>query len=209
MHAQILASLTLLSTALALPATAISRQANACFIIGNEVLPGEVADVATAIQPDITCSNTATTLSNVPDVTSGGVTFSDIDFSTSNLSPLAFALETFATANPLANTDLQFFQDSMFQPRPKSDGCVWLTMTGLNTYLATEVGIRSVGGNLAIKVPKFFLQFQVSRIQTAQGNPPAAAGQQVDHLLGKVTKNAAGENAALLAQVTALADILA
>lgn len=71
------------------------------------------------------------------------------------------------------------------------------------------MGIRSVGGDLAIKVPKFFLQMQVSRIQTAQGNPPAAAGAQVDHLRDKVTKNAAGESRALLDQVVALADVLA
>lgn len=75
----------------------------------------------------------------------------------------------------------------------------------MNVYLATEAGIRSVGGSLAIKVPKFFLQMQVSRIQTAQGNPPTAAGSQVDHLRDKVTKNAAGEDQKLLDQVVALA----
>lgn len=72
-------------------------------------------------------------------------------------------------------------------------------------YLATEAGIRSTGGNLAIKVPKFFLEMQVSRIQTAQGNPPTSAALQVDHLRDKVTKNAAGESKALLDQVVALA----
>ena len=72
-------------------------------------------------------------------------------------------------------------------------------------YLATEAGLRSEGGNLAIKVPKFFLEMQVSRIETAQGNPPTAAGLQVDHLRDKVTTNAAGEDKALLDQVIALA----
>lgn len=76
-------------------------------------------------------------------------------------------------------------------------------------YLATEAGLRSLDGSLKIKVPKFFLQFQVSRIQTAQGNPPTAAGLQVDHLRDKVTKNAAGEDAALLDQVKQLATVLA
>lgn len=38
-----------------------------------------------------------------------------------------------------------------------------------------------------------------------QGNPPAAAGQQVDHLRDKVLKNGAGESQALLDQVTQLA----
>lgn len=65
-----------------------------------------------------------------------------------------------------------------------------------------------MGGNLAIKVPKFFLEFQVSRIQTGQGNPPTAAGLQVDHLRDKVLKNAAGESQDLLDQVTQLATVL-
>jgi hypothetical protein len=77
-------------------------------------------------------------------------------------------------------------------------------------YTATEVGIRSVAGNVnAIKIPKFFLAMQISRIQTAQGNPPAAPGQQVDHLRDKVTKNAAAEDKALLDQVVQLATVLA
>lgn len=126
----------------------------------------------------------------MPDVTSGNVTFSDIDFSQSNDTPLQFALNTFATAEPLADSDLQTFQDQ------------------LNVYLATEAGLRSVDGSLAIKVPKFFLEMQISRIQTAQENPPTEAGLQVDHLADKVTKNAAGESQDLLDQVTALATVL-
>ncbi|PSN72573.1 hypothetical protein BS50DRAFT_254693 [Corynespora cassiicola Philippines] len=184
----VLGCLSQLPGALALPKYELGiRQASACFVVGDQILPGEVADTVTAIQNDVTCSDTATTISNVPDVTSGSATFSAIDFSKSSQTPLEFALSQFATAEPLADTDLQTFQDN------------------LNVYLATEAGIRSVGGNLAIKVPKFFLQMQVSRIQTAQGNPPAAAGQQVDHLRDKVTKNAASEDQALLDQVVALA----
>lgn len=180
--------MSLLSPSLALPAIALtSRQSSACFVIGKTALPAEVADTVTAIQSAITCDKSATTISNVPDVTSGSSTFSDIDFSQSSKTPLAFALEKFATAEPLASTDLQTFQDN------------------LNVYLATEAGLRSVGGNLAIKVPKFFLQMQVSRIQTAQGKKPKAAGLQVEHLRDKVTKNAAGEDKKLLDQVVALA----
>jgi hypothetical protein len=180
--------LSILSTSVALPTFGLtSRQANACFLVGNTALPAEVADVVTSIQRAVTCDNSATTISDVPDVTSGSATFSAIDFSKSSQTPLEFALSKFATAEPLADTDLKTFQDN------------------LNVYLATEAGIRSVDGNLAIKVPKFFLQMQISRIQTAQGNPPAAAGQQVDHLSDKVTKNAAGESKALLDQVVALA----
>ncbi|KAI1122091.1 hypothetical protein F5Y10DRAFT_271423 [Nemania abortiva] len=169
------------------PIAIAARQAQACFVIGSDTLPAEVEDVVTSLVDTISCSNSATTISGVPDVTSGSTSFSSIDFSQSSQSPLEFALSKFATEEPLADSNLSFFQDA------------------LNVYLATEAGIRSVGGSLAIKVPKFFLEMQVSRIQTAQGNPPTAAGLQVDHLRDKVTKNAAGEDQDLLDQVTALA----
>ncbi|KAJ4423104.1 hypothetical protein N0V82_002233 [Gnomoniopsis sp. IMI 355080] len=172
------------------PSEVSSRQAAAaCFVVGKETLPAEVADSVTAIQSSVTCGS-GTTIDNVPDVTSGAVSFSDVDFSKSSDTPLQFALNTFNTSSPLADTDLQTVQDQ------------------LNVYLATEAGLRSVGGSLAIKVPKFFLAMQVSRIQTAQGNPPTDAGQQVDHLRDKVTKNAAGESQDLLDQVTQLATVL-
>lgn len=79
----------------------------------------------------------------------------------------------------------------------------------LNTYLATEAGIRSVGGNLAIKAPKFFQSFQIARVKAAQGVVETDPGQTVDHLLGKVTKNAgSAESAATLATITKLATTL-
>lgn len=159
----------------------------ACFVIGSKTLPQEVADIAANLASTVTCDNSATTIAKVPDVTSGSTTFSSIDFSQSSQTPLQFALSKFATANPLSSTDLQTFQDM------------------LNVYQATEAGIRSVGGSLAIKVPKFFLEMQVSRIQTAQGNPPTAAGLQVDHLRDKVLKNAPKEAQSLRDQVTQLA----
>ncbi|KAI1343148.1 hypothetical protein F5Y15DRAFT_278531 [Xylariaceae sp. FL0016] len=173
------------------PVSIAGRQASsACFLIGSETLPEETADSADALAATVTCSSSATTIDGVPDVTSGATTFSDIDFSQSDQTPLAFALSQFATADPLADTDLQTFQDS------------------LNVYVATEAGIRSVAGDLSIKVPKFFLEMQVSRIQTAQGNAPTEAGLQVDHLLGKVLTNAAGEDQDLLDQVSQLAATL-
>ncbi|KAI1097334.1 hypothetical protein F4804DRAFT_178715 [Jackrogersella minutella] len=159
----------------------------ACFVIGSQTLPQETADVADDLASNVTCSSSQTTIAGVPDVTSGSTTFSSIDFSQSSQTPLQFALSKFATANPLASTDLATFQDM------------------LNVYQATEAGIRSVGGSLAIKVPKFFLEMQVSRIQTGQGNPPTAAGLQVDHLRDKVLKNAPKEAQNLLDQVTQLA----
>ncbi|GAP92693.1 hypothetical protein SAMD00023353_9600190 [Rosellinia necatrix] len=168
------------------PVSLTGRQ-SACFVIGSETLPEETASIAADLAGSVSCSSRATTIAGVPDVTSGSTSFSSIDFSQSGQSPLAFALSSFATREPLADTDLAFFQDA------------------LDVYLATEAGIRSVGGSLAIKVPKFFLEMQVSRIETAQGNPPAAAGLQVDHLRDKVLKNGAGEDQALLDQVTALA----
>ncbi|KAI0113317.1 hypothetical protein F4814DRAFT_343264 [Daldinia grandis] len=171
-------------------ATEIARRQSskkACFVVGSTTLPKEVADIATSLASTVTCSKTAKTLSGVPDVTSGSTTFSSVDFSKSKQTGLEFALSQFATAQPLASTDLKKFQDM------------------LNVYQATEAGIRSVGGSLAIKVPKFFLEMQVSRIQTAQGNPPAAAGLQVDHLRDKVLKNAPKEASNLLNQVKQLA----
>ncbi|KAI1095718.1 hypothetical protein F5B19DRAFT_314618 [Rostrohypoxylon terebratum] len=170
-------------------AAIVARQstAKACFVIGSTTLPAETADIAASLASTVTCSTSKKTISGVPDVTSGSTTFSSIDFSQSSQTPLQFALSKFATASPLASTDLQTFQDQ------------------LNVYQATEAGIRSVGGSLAIKVPKFFLEMQVSRIQTAQGNPPTAAGLQVDHLRDKVLKNAPKEAQSLLNQVTQLA----
>ncbi|KAH6670888.1 hypothetical protein F5X68DRAFT_247452 [Plectosphaerella plurivora] len=180
--------LFLLGASMAVAAPLVSsRQSNACFIVGNTALPASTQGAVDDLAARATCSNSATTLSGVPDVTVGSATFSNIDFSKSNQTPLEFALSEFAGATPLASSDLQTFKDQ------------------LDVYVATESGIRSVGGNLAIKVPKFFLEFQVSRIETAQGNPPTAAGLQVDHLLGKVLNNAKGEDAALLDQVRALA----
>ncbi|CAO2651668.1 Nn.00g042380.m01.CDS01 [Neocucurbitaria sp. VM-36] len=190
-HISTLTLLTALSAALPTttnnPLLLSTRQSNPCFLIGTTALPAEVSTIATTLANSITCSTTTTTISNVPDVTSGSVTFSSIDFSQSSQTPLEFALSNFATASPLADTDLQTFKDS------------------LDVYLATEAGVRSVGGSLAIKVPKFFLEMQVSRIETAQGNAPSEAGLQVEHLRDKVTKNAAGEEQALLDQVVALA----
>ncbi|KAK0623919.1 hypothetical protein B0T14DRAFT_565235 [Immersiella caudata] len=173
------------------PASLLSeRQTRACFIVGSEVLPAEVANIVTDLQPRITCDPTQRTLSGVPDVSSGDVSFSSINFATSGQSALEFALDRFATRTPLASNDLATFQSQ------------------LDVYLATEAGIRSAGGNLAIKVPKFFLEFQISRIQTAQGNPPTAPGLQVDHKMGKVLKNAGSESQALLDQVAALGKVL-
>ncbi|KAK8036247.1 hypothetical protein PG993_008861 [Apiospora rasikravindrae] len=164
-----------------------ARQQKACFLVGTETLPKEVSDVAATLAGSITCNPKLKTLSGVPDVsTASGVTFSSVDFSQP---PLAFALDKFATdPQSLAKTDLKKFQDM------------------LDVYTATEAGIRSVGGNVApLKIPKFFLAMQVSRVQTAQGNPPKGAGQQVDHLRDKVTKNAPKEDKALIDQVVKLA----
>ncbi len=181
------AILTVLSTA------PTRRASSLCFIVGNTALPAETQDSADALANVISCSRTQTTIATVPDVTAGDVSFSDINFEDSSDSTLAFALSEFATSSPLAANDLATFQNE------------------LDVYLATEAGIRSLGSgqSLAIKVPKFFLAFQVSRIQTAQGNPPADPGQTVEHLLGKVLTNAAGQGQDLLDQVTALSKVLA
>ncbi|TPX18606.1 uncharacterized protein E0L32_002463 [Thyridium curvatum] len=187
----ILAALACAGTGLAAPAVAERQAAKPCFVIGSTTLPKEVSAAGAALANTVTCSRTAKTLSGVPDVTAGTTSFSAIDFSKSKQSTLAFALDKFATASPLAGNDLKKFQNE------------------LDVYVATEVGIRSVGGNLAIKVPKFFLEFQVSRIRVAQGDTPKEPGLQVDHLRDKVLKNAANQDKALLDQVRQLATVLA
>ena len=68
--------------------------------------------------------------------------------------------------------------------------------------------MRSEAGNLAIKLPKFFLAFQVARIKTAQGVKIEEPGQTVEHLLGKVSSNGKGEDRALLEEVERLATVL-
>jgi hypothetical protein len=173
------------------PTAILAERQSPCFVIGNEVLPKEVQDVVTSIQSRITCNPSIKTLSNVPDVASGDVTFSAINFASSPQTALQFALDRFATQAPLASNDLATFQRQ------------------LDVYRATEAGIRSVAGELGLKPVKFFLQFQVSRIQTAQGSPPTAAGLQVGHLLEKVLKNAPRENQAVQDDVRALARVLA
>ncbi|EHA57879.1 hypothetical protein MGG_05608 [Pyricularia oryzae 70-15] len=172
----------------------VERQAGAgaCFVIGKTTLPKEVSDAAASIAPRVKCNAAVKTIDGVPDVIEGDVAFSKINFAESKQTPLAFALENFKTATPLASTDLKKFQAEA------------------DVYTATEAGIRSVGGNFApIKIPKFFLAMQISRIQTAQGNPPKAPGQDIDHLRDKVLKNSPRESKALLDQVTQLATVRA
>ncbi|PTB36170.1 uncharacterized protein TrAFT101_000137 [Trichoderma asperellum] len=166
------------------------RQAQPCFIVGKVALPQETQDAANFLASDITCNAKKTTISGVPDVSSGGISFSSIDFATSGQSPLEFALEKFATTSPLAENDLAKFQNEA------------------NVYTATEVALRSIGGNLAVKAPKFFINFQIARIQTAQGNPPTDPSQTVEHLLGKVTKNASKADQKFLDQITNLSKVL-
>ncbi|KAK8108054.1 uncharacterized protein PG998_010067 [Apiospora kogelbergensis] len=164
------------------------QNGGACFITGNAQLPAEVATVVKQLGPKVKCNAGVKTLGGVPDVTSGGQTYSQIDFSKSGTSGLEFALNTFVTADCMADSNLQAFEDA------------------LDVYTATEAGLRSSGGNFAtIKAPKFFLAMQIARIKTALGNAPTDAANQVDHLAEKVTKNAGRVDASLIAKVNALA----
>ncbi|KAM0447589.1 hypothetical protein ACHAO4_008916 [Trichoderma viride] len=195
MHSTLLVAtcLSIFNVAVAVPIRAEGwspRQAQPCFIVGNVALPQETQDAANSLASSVTCNAKETTFSGVPDVSSGGISFSSIDFATSGQSALAFALEKFATTSPLAENDLAKFQNEA------------------NVYTATEAALRSIGGNLAIKAPKFFINFQIARIQTAQGNPPTNPGQTVEHLLGKVTKNASKADQQFLEQITNLSNIL-
>ncbi|EUC40708.1 hypothetical protein COCMIDRAFT_40995 [Bipolaris oryzae ATCC 44560] len=178
------------SLASALPAANLSaRQNKPCFVIGNQQLPAETSAVVDQIQGSVTCNANAKTIDNIPDVTSGGQTFSQINFASSGQGPLAFSLGLFETATPLAESNLEAFQDA------------------LNVYHATEAGLRSEGSAQvnSIKVPKFFLQMQISRIETALGRAPTAPGLQVDHLRDKINEAAGRESQDLKDQVTQLA----
>lgn len=161
-----------------------------CFVVGNVPLPAEVVNDLGGFDAGVTCNFAKTTIDGVPDVQSGNVTFSSINFKDSDLTPLEFALSEFATTEPLADNDL-----TLFEARE-------------SVYLATEDGIRSVGGGLQIKDPRFFLGFQIARIKTAQGQVITNPSDTVDHLLGKVLSNGAEESAATKAKVTALSTIL-
>lgn len=182
--------LVMLFSGFAMVSAAPIRRAGACFVVGKIALPAEVSTVVTSIENHVTClSTTVANTGGVPDVQSGPIKYSSIDFQDSSSAPLAFALSTFATPTDPSTADLTTFQDQ------------------LNTYLAIEAGARSTGSTSFVnqlKVPKFFLQFQIARIQTAQGANLTGA-DTVSHQLEKVQKNAVGATAAQLATLNELA----
>ncbi|CAK5280164.1 unnamed protein product, partial [Mycena citricolor] len=160
---------------------------------GSTALPAEVATGVPALAKAVTCNTKTQIVPGVPDVTSGGIALSTIDFQKSSKSPLGFALATFTTPTNPAQADVATLQNQ------------------LNDYLALEAGIRSQPSNNANKVllekikgPKFFLQFQMARVNAANGVKVSAAGT-VAHQQAKVIKNAAGASAQEIAQVNALA----
>ncbi|KAF5336617.1 hypothetical protein D9611_006672 [Ephemerocybe angulata] len=177
--------------ALAAPHEEIAkRQTTACFLKGTTALPAEVADGVAALAKAVTCS-AGNSVTGVPAVSSGGIAFSSIDFQKSTKSPLGFALETFKTPTNPSTANLATLQDQ------------------LNDYLAVEAGIRSLSSTnsallTSVKSVKFFIQYQMARVRTAQGEKLGAA-DTVEHQLGKVTKNAIKATAAEIAQVNALA----
>ncbi|KAK7439808.1 hypothetical protein VKT23_017384 [Stygiomarasmius scandens] len=178
----------LLSSVFAAPAPV--RRQNPCFVTGPVALPAEVSSGLTSLTPAITCDNSVQVAPGVPDVSSGGVKFSQIDFQKSSSSPIGFALQTFKTPADPADADLELLQNQ------------------LNTYLAVEAGVRSQSNSGALlnqlKGPKFFLQFQIARVNEARGVQVGVA-DTVEHQLGKVIKNAGGASQAEIAQVNALA----
>ncbi|TFK35839.1 hypothetical protein BDQ12DRAFT_725630 [Crucibulum laeve] len=183
-------SLILLSlAAFGLAAPLNVKRANPCFVTGSVALPAEVAAGLPALQKVITCNAAVQVAPGVPDITSGGISYSSIDFQKSTKSPVGFALSKFTTPADPAQGDLTSLQNQ------------------LNVYLALEAGVRSQPNSSALlsklKGPKFFLQFQIARVKTAQGAKLSVA-DTVEHQLGKVTKNAVGASASEIAQVTAL-----
>ncbi|KAJ3844811.1 hypothetical protein F5878DRAFT_655527 [Lentinula raphanica] len=177
----------MLSSGLSAP---LIRRANPCFVTGTVALPAEVSEGLPALEAaPVTCNTAVEVAPGVPDISSGGIDYSTIDFQKSSLSPLGFALQTFTTPEDPADADLTTLQNQ------------------LNDYLALEAGVRSQPDSSALlsklKGPKFFLQFQIARVNTANGVQLDAA-DTVSHQLTKVTANAVGATSAELAQVTAL-----
>ncbi|KAK6537477.1 hypothetical protein TWF694_011662 [Orbilia ellipsospora] len=177
--------LPLLATSL--PIINLAPRAALCSIIGKTALPAETQEAADAIASVVTCNTALRPLQGIPDTISGGIKFSSINFAASKLTPLDFALQTFSTPTPPRSASLTTFQNQ------------------LNVYVAQEAGIRSINGNLAIKAPKFFLEFQIARIKTSQGQTITDPGQTVEHLLGKVIKNAGRVSQATIDAVNKLA----
>ncbi|EUC58242.1 hypothetical protein RSOL_240820, partial [Rhizoctonia solani AG-3 Rhs1AP] len=143
-----------------------------------------VSFVATCGQ--VTCgSKVIANTGGVPDVTLGGITYSSIDFQSSNKSPVGFALDTFKTPTDPATANLATLQNQ------------------LDTYLAMEAGSTRSTLLPKLKGTKFFIQFQIARVRTAQGAKLGVA-DTVEHQLGKVLKNAVGATQAEKDAVTAL-----
>ncbi|EJD48941.1 hypothetical protein AURDEDRAFT_112690 [Auricularia subglabra TFB-10046 SS5] len=184
----LVAALALVSSVLAAPVD-LARRQNPCFVTGSVALPAEVQKTLGPLA-GVTCNGSRQVAPGVPDVTSGGISFSSIDFQKSKLSPVGFALSKFKTPADPATADLAKLQNQ------------------LNVYLAVEAGVRSQPNNRAVldrlKGAKFFIQFQVARVRTARGERLGVA-DTVEHQLGKVLKNAVGATAAEKAQVEALA----
>ncbi|KAJ7071178.1 hypothetical protein C8F01DRAFT_1109441 [Mycena amicta] len=130
--------LSLAATALSAPLSLL-RRANPCFVTGSVALPAEVADGLPALEQAVTCNAKVQVASGVPDVISGGIAYSSIDFQKSSLSRPR-------TRPPLISPTLQ---------------------NQLNDYLALEAGVRSQPNSSVLlaklKGPKFFLQFQIAR----------------------------------------------
>jgi hypothetical protein len=169
------------------PSAISPRQAKACYLVGNQALPGQVQTISDSLASKIQCNGAKKSIGNVPDLFVNPIaTFSSINFADSGKAPLQFALDTFQTKQPLASSNVAQFQEA------------------LDVYLATEAGLRSENGNMAIREPKFFLQFQLARIKTAQGQQLPAA-ESVDHLLQKLKENAITADKPFLGQVEQLA----
>ncbi|KAK6512916.1 hypothetical protein TWF506_009078 [Arthrobotrys conoides] len=192
MHIPILlTTLSLLPFTLSIPLISMPsifrRQSTPCFLIGTTPLPSETLKIANDLASIVTCDASIRPLQNIPDTISGGVRFSSINFEDSDLLPLDFALTTFKTPTPPSSASLTLFTNR------------------LNTYLSQEAAVRSIGGSLAIKAPKFFLAFQVARIKQSKGIVITDPGQTVEHLLEKVLKNAGRVSQVTKDEVTRLA----
>jgi hypothetical protein len=98
--------LSFATTALSAPLSLFKR-ADPCFVTGSVALPAEVSAGIPALEAAVTCNPKAShfpsticpliiaqiqVATGVPDIISGGIAYSTIDFQKSSLSPVGFAL---------------------------------------------------------------------------------------------------------------------
>jgi hypothetical protein len=163
----------------------IPRDSSTCYITGPKPLPTNLQHTISTISEPLTCDHSRKTIAHIPDVSTSTISFSHINFHTSPLPPLEYALRIFQTPTQLSRANLRRFER------------YW------EVYVATEAGVRSEGlDSVKIQIPRLFLELQVARIKASRGI--RVPDDAVDGLVGAILREARGEDRMLLDHVVAL-----